>query len=396
MCNRYLLTLKFVAVAVVIRLCAQQSPAVADVLVYPGDPPDKVVVFLTAIADQYDANQAVLKNLRLVGRISEITVRVDPSKPMVKNTGDMPPPAWQNFQLTYKDGKRRLDQDFRQATSDGPMDIKLARLFDGETQYKLDGLTLAIDAIEDPEFQWMMGSAHSVFKGQLIRDYAKYSTVSILCRNHIDRIKGLRDVKDGRPFFEHSGMILTCETDGNLATIRLAGGAYLAESHLDASKGFLVVSSQESTGKPTGALYFRQQSENSIREIAPGVYFPMMSSVFTSSLGSTLAKEGVAGWHRTDVNIQGIEFGDFDVEHDYFSPSTLKVPVGTLVADRRRTPQVSFTHGRAPITNEILEQSLAQRGGATSVRVRAALIVLNVAIVIALTVFLVRRRASGV
>jgi hypothetical protein len=307
----------------------------------PGPQTPQVVAFLERIRDGYLQSEKRLENIRVRGQVSQVHMAWLPGieEPAPE---DLPEPRWYDFELVHRDGKRRYEQQYD--AGDGTSNLQV-RLTDGSVLYALDDKTLQISPVKDLEVAWSdldrsVSLLEQVFEGR------KYVPLVEACNSLIRQLKGDATHSEWDADFQRLHCV---ECDGLLCVEKLEGpsvpeerSGYTFSFAVDPSRGYRVVHMERRAGGRGRGLDYHEVKRMRISEIGPGLFFPASGTVFVGSAGTVAQRDGDAGWGRKDLVVKSVEVGDFEYDTDLFDWTSLPIPDGTYVEDRRVDPPLTY------------------------------------------------------
>jgi hypothetical protein len=299
----------------------------------PDDELARTISNLERIMNAQSENDSKLSTLSLKGRVSYLTsanTDIDYGE-----SGDWPAPEWRDFSLLQRDGKKRFEVETAQKWAKRISGGKEVRLFDGESFYALNPMSLEIaGGGSDPVRIWS-NYTNIISSATQVHDGTHFMPVASACREHIKRLKSEDD-----DYYAKQGLKLECFKDNALLVVSLTTSAadrppYKSAFWVDPKKNCCLVKSSLQQGAEGRGLYAVSTAKCEWQEAGPGVFCLSNSTKAFAQLGTVATREGQAGWGRRNVEVADVALGEIEVNSDTFDPDTLPIEEGTHVRDLR-------------------------------------------------------------
>lgn len=329
--------------AVVVTCLVTNAEANDDVLTAPGPQLDAVEAFLNEIAEGFEKNNSAFATMRATGVYAfHQTIDPDEEEP-APDAQEIPDENWLPFELIQRSDLRRFEVDYFYKQGGIRNRATAHRLMSVDGFYKLDQRMLYIADLSNIEESWADLISGPIQMEQAF-DGNQYQIVPNTCRGLIEKLTG-RDRK--RPW-DSKFHRLRCLRQGSLLSVEQVEtdavptdrGGYRFSFTVDASKGYRLVRSRRHAGGPGRGLNYTEASEFDVREVAPDAYFAMSGTTDVASRGSSDRRPGTI--HRA-YRIDTIHVGDFEYDDERFLWSSLPIPLGTQIEDRRVDPPLEST-----------------------------------------------------
>jgi thiol-disulfide isomerase/thioredoxin len=343
-------------------------PTAQHPLVAPGPDTEAVIRFLQRIVDGQEAADKPLAKRRVRGRFSFSLKNVPKGTPS-KNVPAQTPvfePDWHPFSEVWRNGKGRFEVEDSQRVKGRKEKYKAYRITDGKAFYVLNasGLkgvapVLYVSPSKNIELAWFQNT-HSMTNGLEVSDGQNSAPVPVVCRRHIDRLRS------GEVFGKT--LHLHCYEAAGQMVVELVEDSKdprHANSHItfsvDPRQGYHLVKEERQLGAPGTGLSYRERHEVEYAEVAPGVYFLKKSRNLFSNFGTVALDDGGAGWGFYQVEIASVERGDFKFDQTLFEPTSLPLPDGTIIVDRRTQPERMFAYHGPTLEKALASAKTAEK-----------------------------------
>lgn len=333
-----------------------RPPEADAALSFPGNAREAMIRFLDDTLDQYQIGQKPLENVLVQGKLSR-----EATRNVLGKSQDIPEPRWQPFKYAVKNGIKRFERGYTQWTSEGGQDMTIYRHLDGDAICKLDGKSLAMYPLDDVDRRWE-ALTYEIAMFQMPYDAGdrQWCSLTAFLEKTKDRLNSHWEN------FDNEAYVLKCVRQNGVIHISYEIGP---DAHpdfqgdfsgvwIDSRFGYSPVRVHHSYGKADGPVLNSCDATVQYQEISPGVFYPKTATSLTVLGGTNPLKNGSAGTVRNDLMVETVQFGDFECDEDLLTVKGLPIPVGTNIEDYRSTPAKTYTFGRAPIEDSVLNQQL--------------------------------------
>lgn len=325
-------------------------------LTYPGDSSAEVHQFLEETLAEYQEGQFPLQNVLVTGRVSRNTSKYVPGK------SETPPtPFWHDFTFVTKDRVRRFQHGYTETIAGKSKEVTLYRHLDDEAIYKLDGSSLALYPLNQVDRSWgNLNFDMGIFSMPYDPGQSTWCSIG----EFLDLAK--ERVHNDWPEFSNNKYRLSCVRDDQKILVQYVRGENHSENNqgdttgvqFSRREGCLPERIFHQFGTPQSGLHHTCESTIHNSEVAPGVFYPQTATSLNFVGGKGPVKDGGAGWSRHDLEVKNVQVGDFECDPNLLTVKGLPIPPGTNVEDRRTVPIKSYTYGRSPVDESVLNQQL--------------------------------------